>query len=82
MRRRPLLAGLCALPALARAETYPSRAVTLVVAFPPGGQGDVVARPFAAGLERQWKQPVPVVSRPGASGEVGYASIARAAPDG
>jgi tripartite-type tricarboxylate transporter receptor subunit TctC len=82
MRRRPLLAGLLALPGLARAEDYPSRAVTLVVAFPPGGQGDVVARPFAAGLERLWKQPVPVVNRPGASGEVGYASVARAAPDG
>jgi len=82
MRRRPLLAGLAGLPALARAESFPSRAVTLVVAFPPGGQGDVVARPFAAGLERLWKQPVPVVNRPGASGEVGYASVARAAPDG
>ena len=82
MQRRPLLAGLLALPGLARAEDYPTRAVTMVVAFPPGGQGDVVARPFAAGLERLWKQPVPVVNRPGASGEVGYASVARAAPDG
>ena len=54
----------------------------MVVAFPPGGQGDVVARPVAAGLERLWKQPVPVVNRAGASGEIGYASVARAAGDG
>jgi len=54
----------------------------MVVAFPPGGQADVVARPVAAGLERLWRQPVPVVNRPGAAGEIGNASVARAAPDG
>jgi tripartite-type tricarboxylate transporter receptor subunit TctC len=54
----------------------------MVVAFPPGGQADVVARPVAAALERLWRQPVPVVNRPGASGEIGNASVARAAPDG
>ena len=57
MHRRSLLAGLAALPAVARAEDYPSRAVTMVVAFPPGGPGDVVARPIAAGLERAWRHP-------------------------
>ena len=86
LHRRPLLAATlaaAALPRTARAQAeFPSRAVTLVVAFPPGGQGDVVARPVAAGLERLWRQPVPVVNRAGASGEIGYASIARAAPDG
>ena len=50
----------------------------MVVAFPPGGQADVVARPVAAALERHWRQPVPVVNRAGASGEVGNASVARA----
>ena len=84
MHRRTLLAAAAALPAPARAQgaDYPSRAVQMVVAFPPGGQADVVARPVAAGLERLWRQPVPVVNRPGASGEVGNASVARAAPDG
>ncbi|NOG69275.1 tripartite tricarboxylate transporter substrate binding protein [Roseicella sp. DB1501] len=86
MHRRPLLAAALAAAALPRAGTaepdFPGRAVTLVVAFPPGGQGDVVARPVAAGLERLWRQPVPVVNRAGASGEIGYASVARAAPDG
>jgi tripartite-type tricarboxylate transporter receptor subunit TctC len=82
--RRALLgaAAALALPWSARAQDYPSRPVTMVVAFPPGGQGDVIARPVAAGLERLWKLPVPVVNRAGAAGEIGYASVARAAPDG
>lgn len=82
MRRRALLAGAVALPAVARAQDYPSRPVSMVVAFPPGGQADVVARPVAAGLERLWRQPVPVVNRAGAAGEIGNAFVARAAPDG
>jgi len=87
LQRRPLRAAAlaaAAAPCAARAQAtdFPTRAVTMVVAFPPGGQGDVIARPVAAGLERIWKQPVPVVSRPGAAGEIGFASVARAAPDG
>lgn len=86
MKRRALLggAGALALAAPSHAQTgdYPSRPVSLVVAFPPGGQADVVARPLAAALERRWRQPVPVVNRPGAAGELGNASVARAAPDG
>jgi tripartite-type tricarboxylate transporter receptor subunit TctC len=88
MRRRALLgaAGALALApaAVARAQVadFPGHAVSMVVAFPPGGQADVVARPVAAALERHWRQPVPVVNRPGASGEVGNAFVARAAPDG
>jgi tripartite-type tricarboxylate transporter receptor subunit TctC len=54
----------------------------MVVAFPPGGQADVTARPVAAALERVFNQAVPVVNRPGAGGIVGTASVARAAPDG
>ena len=86
MRRRALLAGSLALPAVAQgqaqAQEFPGRPVSLVVAFPPGGQADVVARPVAAGLERLWHQPVPVVNRAGAAGEIGNAFVARAAPDG
>ena len=86
--RRGLLGAAAALSfaaprvALAQGSEFPNRAVSMVVAFPPGGQADVVARPVAAALERHWRQPVPVVNRPGASGEVGNASVARAAPDG
>ncbi len=79
--RRALLAALAASPALAQGG-FPDHALSMVVAFPPGGQADVVARPVAAGLERLWKQPVPVVNRAGASGELGNSFVARAAPDG
>ena len=87
MRRRALLGAAGALPFAEplRAQgtgEFPARAVSMVVAFPPGGQADVVARPVAAALERHWRQPVPVVNRAGASGEIGNASVARAAPDG
>ncbi len=80
--RRSLLAALAASPALAQGTAFPDHALSMVVAFPPGGQADVVARPVAAGLERLWKQPVPVVNRAGASGELGNSFVARAAPDG
>ena len=84
--RRALLATLAAAAAgtaaVAQQGEFPGRSVSLIVAFPPGGQADVVARPVAAGLERLWRQPVPVVNRAGASGELGNAFVARATPDG
>ncbi|WP_270936243.1 tripartite tricarboxylate transporter substrate binding protein [Falsiroseomonas oryzae] len=85
MHRRHLLLApaLLAGAAPARAQgAFPSRPVNLVVAFPPGGQADVVARLAAPALERIWRQPVPISNRPGASGEIGNAFVARAAPDG
>jgi tripartite-type tricarboxylate transporter receptor subunit TctC len=86
MKRRDILAGgagLALAPGLARAQgDFPSRPVQMVVAFPPGGQADTVARPVAAALERIWRQPVPVVNRGGAGGAIGNASVARAQPDG
>jgi tripartite-type tricarboxylate transporter receptor subunit TctC len=66
MQRRTLLVGATALPfampALAQ-DNFPSRAVSMVVAFPPGGQADVVGRPAAATLERIWRVPVPITNR-------------------
>ena len=86
MKRRELLAGgagVILAPDLANAQdAYPSRAVQMVVAFPPGGQADIVARPVSSALERLWRQPVPVVNRGGAGGAIGNASVARAVPDG
>ncbi|GGJ35666.1 Bug family tripartite tricarboxylate transporter substrate binding protein [Neoroseomonas lacus] len=86
MKRRELLAGgagVILAPGLANAQdAYPSRAVQMVVAFPPGGQADIVARPVSSALERLWRQPVPVVNRGGAGGAIGNASVARATPDG
>ena len=68
---------------LAQAEDpYPTRPVSMVVAFPPGGLADNTARPVAAVLERLLKQPVVVVNKAGAAGAVGYQTAASSKPDG
>jgi tripartite-type tricarboxylate transporter receptor subunit TctC len=63
-------------------EPYPTRAITIVVAFPPGGLADLSARPVAAALEKILKQPVVVANKPGAAGAVGNQSVASSKPDG
>jgi len=88
MDRRSFVAGSAAAAAtLATAptfaqEAYPSRPVTLVNPFPPGGAVDVVGRPFAAMLEPLLKQPVVVETKAGAAGAVGAQFAANAKPDG
>jgi tripartite-type tricarboxylate transporter receptor subunit TctC len=84
MDRRTFLAGTAA-AAFATpsfAQDYPSRPVTLVNPFPPGGAVDVVGRPFAAALEPLLKQPVVVETKAGAAGAVGAQFAANAKPDG
>jgi len=63
-------------------EAYPTRPVTIVNPFPPGGIADLTARPLAAALERLLKQPFVVSNKPGAAGAVGAQSVAVAKPDG
>jgi tripartite-type tricarboxylate transporter receptor subunit TctC len=63
-------------------DAYPSRPVTVVAPFPPGGVADLTARPVAAALERVLKNPVGVVNKTGAAGAVGMQSVATARPDG
>ena len=70
-----------AAPAAAQ-EPYPTRPITLVVPFPPGGIADLTARPLAPALERVLKQPVVVSNKAGAAGAVGMQSVAIAKPDG
>jgi tripartite-type tricarboxylate transporter receptor subunit TctC len=77
----PLLAGMLALPALAQ-EDYPSRPVTMVVPFPPGGVADTVGRPVAEAMSRFLKQPVVVENKGGAGGGIGMGQVAKAKPDG
>jgi tripartite-type tricarboxylate transporter receptor subunit TctC len=84
MKLRIVVGAFCALgciPALAQ-EIYPTRAITMVVPFPPGGVADVTARPTAAAMEKILKQPVAITNRPGAGGAVGNAAVANAKPDG
>ncbi len=66
----------------ASAQTYPSRPVTLVVSFAPGGLSDIPARILAAELQQRIGQSVVVENRTGASGVVGATSVLRAEPDG
>jgi tripartite-type tricarboxylate transporter receptor subunit TctC len=73
--------GLAAGAALAQ-DAYPSRAITIVNAFPPGGLNDIVTRPLAAALEPILKQPVVIETKAGAAGQIGAQFAASAAPDG
>ena len=68
--------------ASAQAQSYPSRPITIISPFPPGGISDLTARPFAATMSRLLGQSVVVENKAGAGGAVGHAYVARAAPDG
>ena len=67
---------------MALAQDYPTKPVTLVVGFPPGGSTDIVARIIAENMTKTLGQPVVVENRPGASGTVGIAHVANSDPDG
>jgi tripartite-type tricarboxylate transporter receptor subunit TctC len=77
-----LLSGLSAWPWLAWGQSYPSKPITLIIPFPPGGPTDVTGRVLAEKLSLALKQQVVVDNRAGASGNVGAVAAARAAPDG
>ncbi len=73
----------CALATgVACAQGYPSKPITMIVPFPPGGVADLTGRPTALAMEKILKQPVVLVNRPGAGGAVGNAAVARSAADG
>ena len=77
------IAALFALLACgAQAQDYPTKPVTMIVAFPPGGVAELVGRPLAASMEKTLGQPVIILNRPGAGGAVGTTVAAKAAPDG
>jgi tripartite-type tricarboxylate transporter receptor subunit TctC len=67
---------------VARADNYPSRPVTIVVPFTPGGSTDILARYEAEVLQRQMHGTFVVDNKPGAGGEIGIAYASRAVPDG
>ncbi len=74
-----LLASVCVAQAQ---EAFPTRAITLIVPFPPGGVAEITGRPTAMAIEKILKQPMALVNRPGAGGAVGNAAVANAKPDG
>lgn len=63
-------------------DAYPTRPITIINAFPPGGSSDLVIRPFASALESIVRQPVVIDTKPGAAGAVGAQVAAAAKPDG
>ena len=75
-------AGLLATSASGRADDYPTRPITLIVPFPPGGSTSVVARIIAERMEKDLGQPIVVDNRGGAGGTVGTRAVARSDPDG
>jgi tripartite-type tricarboxylate transporter receptor subunit TctC len=80
-----LAAGAAAVPALpriARAQTYPTRPITLVVPFAPGGANDVFGRVLAPRMRASLGQTIIIETVAGASGSLGTGRVARAAPDG
>jgi tripartite-type tricarboxylate transporter receptor subunit TctC len=82
MRRASLFLHILLLSSLAFAQDYPTKPITMVVPFPPGGVAELVGRPLAASLQPLLKQPIVVVNRPGAGGSVGMASVAKGPADG
>ena len=77
-----LALGATAVAPLAFAQSYPSRPVTLVVPFPPGGGTDTGGRVIAEQLSRRWGQTVIVENKGGAAGQIGADLVAKAKPDG
>ena len=75
-------AAALAAPSARAQDAYPTRAVTLINPFPPGGAVDVVGRPLAAALEPLLKHPVVIETKAGAAGAVGAQFAASAKPDG
>jgi tripartite-type tricarboxylate transporter receptor subunit TctC len=87
MQRRTLLSLSCAallgVSVCAFAQgAYPTKPITMIVPFPPGGVADTVARPVAEAMSRDLGQPVVIENKPGAGGGIGMGFVSKAAPDG
>src|SRR3954454_3908772 len=81
-RRALILGAAAAAPLAARAQSWPSGVIRLIAPFPPGGSVDAIARLAQAGLQQRLGATIIVENRPGGSGSIGAAAVAKAAPDG
>lgn len=77
-----ILMAVCATTSSVYAQTWPTRAVRVVVSFPPGTPGDVTVRHLSASVGAALGQPLVIENRPGAGGNVGTEVVANSAPDG
>jgi tripartite-type tricarboxylate transporter receptor subunit TctC len=82
MARASLFLHILLLSTACLAQDYPSKPITMVLPFPPGGVAEIVGRPLASMMEKSLKQPVILINRPGAGGAVGMASVAKGPTDG
>ena len=76
------LAGLLSLGVAHAQDAYPTKPITMIVPFPPGGVADTVGRPIADAMGRILKQSVVVENKSGAGGGIGFSHVAKAKPDG
>src|SRR5215203_7148820 len=76
-----IAAVCCAIPP-AQAADYPTKPITLMIGFAPGGPSDVMARILTRKMEELLKQPLVIENRAGAGGGIAGAAVARATPDG
>src|SRR5262245_15736868 len=74
--------ALASVPGIGSAQAYPTRPITMVVPFAPGGPSDVIGRIFAERMRETLGQPIIVENAPGAGGSIGTGRVARAAGDG
>lgn len=76
------LSVLGGVAAVAQAQTYPAKPITIIIPFPPGSGNDTVARILSPKIIEDWRQQIVVDNRPGAGAAIGAEIAARAAPDG
>ena len=75
-------AGIASMTGVAQAQSFPSRPISMVVPFPPGGSTDIAGRAIALEMSKLMGQPITIDNRGGAAGNVGGEYVARAAPNG
>src|SRR6266542_1881597 len=73
---------LLAVSPVALAQTYPSRPINVIVAFPPGGNTDIMARALQNEMSKALGQTIVIINKPGAAGTLGLAELSRTGPDG